>query len=188
MPSASQPPRDGQAPAWLVEQVYTPRRQRTVDLVRGAMTVLANRKERISLATLAAATKTADPGGQGVSESAILTNPEAYQVYAAQRTWQGPRRRHAAARAVAAEGPALPHPVKGQRDVGRVHQRYLHLSKATLVTRLVATEQAYAAVHARWLAQADTLLVWQLRAREAERQLAEPTSSHTTAEHPDATA
>ena len=79
MPSPSQLLHDGQAPAWLVEQVYAPRRQRTVDLVRSALTALDKRKERISLATLAAATKAADPNGQGVWESAILTNPEAYQ-------------------------------------------------------------------------------------------------------------
>jgi hypothetical protein len=186
MPSPSQPPHDSAAPAWLVAQVYTPRRQRTVDLVRCALTRLAACKARISLATLAAATRAADPAGQGVSESAILTNPAAYQLYAAQRTWQGTATRRRAAPPAAAPVPAVVRPIKGQRDVARAHHRYLRLSKATLAARLVATEQAYAEVHARWLAQADTLLVWQLRARAAEQQVAEQTTTHSTREHHDA--
>jgi hypothetical protein len=186
MPSPSQLPRDGQAPAWLVAQVYTPRRQRTVDLVQRALTALTVRKVRISLATLAAATKAADPASQGISESAILTNAEAYQLYVAQRTWQGTGVRRIAAPTAAAPVPAVVHPIKGQRDVARAHHRYLRLSKAILAARLVATEQAYAEVHARWLAQADTLLVWQLRARAAEQQLAAQTTSYSTREHHDA--
>jgi hypothetical protein len=187
MPSPSQLLHDGQAPAWLVEQVYAPRRQRTVDLVRSALTALDKRKERISLATLAAATKAADPNGQGVSESAILTNPEAYQVYAARRTWRGTIPRRTTTHASPVPVPEKLTPVKGQRDVARALQRYRRLSKATLAARLVATEQAYAAAHARWLAQADTLLVWQLRAQEAERRLADQTVARTSQENHDAT-
>jgi hypothetical protein len=177
MASPSQPPPEGTAPVWLVEQVYGPRRERTVGLVRAALEALRRRGERISLATLAAATRAVDPDGCGVSESGILTNPEAYQAYVAVRSWQGHRPRRSPKRA--AYAPTVPpHPVNPGRDQMRVRQRYLRLSKATLAERLLRLEQAYAEVHARWLTQADTLLTWQLRAHEAERRLAEETKPH----------
>jgi hypothetical protein len=167
-----------------VAQVYEPRRQRTVDLVQGALATLVARQARISLATLAAATKAIDPEGQGVSESGILTNQEAYQAYVAQRTWQrAPQRRPPPA---LERLPRTRHPVKAQRNLARAQQRYLQLSKATLVARLLATEQAYAEVHARWLGQADALLEWQLRAREAERRLAAQAEPHARREDQDA--
>jgi hypothetical protein len=50
--------------------------------------------------------------------------------------------------------------VSADRDRGRARQRYLRLSKADLVERLLGAEQAYAEMESRWLKTADDLLAW----------------------------
>lgn len=54
-PSALKPESD--APIWLQEQVYMPKRQRTVDLIYQNVDALRRDKQRISLATVAAKSK-----------------------------------------------------------------------------------------------------------------------------------
>src|SRR5439155_11318720 len=46
-------------------------------------------RQRISLASIAAHSKTIDPTGQGVSESSVLNNDEARTLYEQHRTWKG---------------------------------------------------------------------------------------------------
>jgi hypothetical protein len=77
--SASKPESD--APVWLQEQVYMPKRQRTVDLVHQSVDALRKGKQRVSLATVAAKSKELDPEHRGISESAILDNQEARVYY-----------------------------------------------------------------------------------------------------------
>ena len=156
---------------WLEEHVYAPKRQRTVDLVTRAVdALLAERARdhgttRISLGTIVARSRQLDPAGKGISQTAILGNPEARAYYERHRT------------AALAPPPAPPRPavtappVAAGRDLTRVRRRYLRLGKAELVERLVATEQARASAHERWLAATDELLAWRLRAEEAERRL-----------------
>jgi hypothetical protein len=59
--------------------VYAKFRQRTVDLVKQSVDALRKDKQRVSLATVAAKSKDLDTegNGKGISESAILDNPEA---------------------------------------------------------------------------------------------------------------
>jgi hypothetical protein len=112
-----------------------------------------------SLAAIARVSKTVDPEDpKGISESAILHNEEAYAFY----------RRHTDHKRTARK--PLPHRridignnpirVNAERNRGRARQRYLRASKADLVERLLAAEQAYAEMETRWLKTADDLLVW----------------------------
>src|SRR5690242_18797713 len=77
--SASKP--DSDAPLWLQEQVYIPKRQRTIDLVQQSVDALRKDKQRVSLATVAAKSKELDSDHRGISESAILDNQEARAYY-----------------------------------------------------------------------------------------------------------
>src|SRR5260370_1999587 len=81
------------AHSWLVERVYEPKRERTIELVKRSIDVLLEQKERISLASIAAASKEVDPERQGVSESAILNNEQARVYYEQHRSWKGTRRK-----------------------------------------------------------------------------------------------
>lgn len=150
---------------WLEEHVYAPKRQRTVDLVTQAVDTLVAERARISLSTIVARSRQLDPAGKGISQTAILGNPAARAYYERHRTVALPP-------PPASPRPAVTNtPVRAGRDLARVRRRYLRLGKAELVDRLVATEQARASAHARWLAATDELLTWRLRAEEAERRL-----------------
>ncbi len=154
---------------WLEEKVYMKLRQRTIDLVRQSVDALLQDKQRVSLATVAAKSKELDPEHRGISESAILDNPEARAYYEHRRSWRGSARKRA--KPLAMTTPVSPGLVKPGRDEQRVRQRYLRMSKETLVDRLIATERTVAEQRERWLSQQDEALTWRLRAETAEAQL-----------------
>lgn len=105
----------------------------------------------------------------GISESAILDNPEARAYYEQHRSWRGSSRKRAKPLVVAS--PASSGAVKPGRDEQRVRQRYLRMSKEVLVERLITTERTLAEQRERWLIQQDEMLTWRLRAEEAEARL-----------------
>ena len=170
MPRSSTSSRaNGASPAhgWLAERVYVPKRERTIELVKRSVDALVGQRERVSLASIAATSKTIDPERQGVSESAILGNAQARAYYEQHRSWKGTPRKRAAARAPSSH----PGHIKPNRDLEHIRQRYMRMSKAALVDRLLTVEQAYAERQERWLVQQDELLQWRLRAEQAEARL-----------------
>jgi len=146
-------------------------RQRTSDLVRQSVDALLQDKQRVSLATVAAKSKELDPEHRGISESAILDNPEARAYYEHRRSWRDSTRKRA--KPLAGTTPTSPGLVKPGRDEQRVRQRYLRMSKEALVERLIVTERTLAEQRERWLAQQDEALTWRLRAETAEAQIHE---------------
>ena len=165
---ASKPESD--APVWLQEQVYMPKRQRTIDLARQSVDALRKDKQRVSLATVVAKSKELDTegNGKGISESAILDNQEARAYYEQHRSWQGSSRKRAKPLVVASSVQLLA--IKPGRDEQRVRQRYLRMSKEALVERLITTERTLAEQRERWIGQQDEVLTWRLRAETAEAQ------------------
>ena len=156
---------------WLEEKVYTHLRQRTIDLVKRSVDALHKEKQRVSLSTVAAKSKELDVegNGKGISESAILDNQEARAYYEQHRSWRGSPRKRAKPPIVASS--ASPGAVKLGRDEQRVLQRYLRMSKETLVERLITAERTQTEQRERWLGQQDEVLTWRLRAEAAEAQL-----------------
>jgi len=155
------------AHSWLVERVYEPKRERTIELVKRSVDSLLEQKERISLASIAATSKKLDPAGQGISESAILGNEQARAHYERHRNWKGAQRKRFTVVATTSH----PGHVKPDRDLAQVRQRYVRMGKAVLVDRLLAVEQVYAEQQECWLVQQDELLQWRLRAEAAETRL-----------------
>jgi hypothetical protein len=146
-----------EAPAWL-GAIYTARRERTADLVRTSIETLQKERKPVSIASVVAVSRQVDPLGKGVSESALLHNPEARADYEAHRTWKGGRRGRVPPRGRS----SAPMSVKPDRDLTRARLRYLRLSKHELVERLLAVEQACAEYEQRWLRTADELFAWML--------------------------
>jgi hypothetical protein len=161
----------GQAPTWLDAAVYTPKRQRTVEVVKQAVDTLVERRKldgitRISLNTIVATARQQDPTGRGIAHTAILENEEAYAYYKRYRTASKPSKR------LPATKKAETRPViKEGRDQRRVRQRYMKWNREELVDQLILMEQQYAQLHERWLTTNDSVLEWQLRAERAEAQL-----------------
>ncbi len=148
----------GNAPEALVP-IYDARRRRTIDLVTTSIEALRADRLVVSLASIARRSRSLDQSGRGVSETAILRNPEARALYQAHRTaaGRGHRRRAASERGAS---PILPTDVT--RDLGRTRQRYMRLSKDELVERTLAAEQAFAQERVHRLRTADELVTWML--------------------------
>lgn len=157
------------APAWLAEQVYTPKRQRTIDLVQQSVEVLRLEKARISLSSIVAKSKEIDPTGAGVSESAILTNETARAHYEQHRSWK--RQRRPPTSSEKPEKRSQTGSVKLTRDEVRARQRFQRLSKRDLVDRLLMAEHSAAEWEQCFLAHQDDILCWRLRAEAAEKRL-----------------
>ncbi len=157
-----------QAPTWLDEAVYAPKRQRTFDFVKRAVDTLVEQRQqdgttRISLNSIVATAKQLDPAGQGIAHTSILENEEAYAYYKRFRTDSKPQKRERTRR----NDDSAP-VIKADRDQSRVRQRYMKLNRAELVDQLLCVEQQYAQLHERYLAVNDQLLEWQLRAEQVE--------------------
>jgi hypothetical protein len=147
----------GEAPAWL-GAIYTARRERTAHLVRTSIETLQKERKPVSIASVVAVSPQLDPLGRGVSESALLHNPEARADYEVHRTWKRSRSGRVAPPGRSSE----PTSVKPDRDLTRARLRYLRLSKRELVERLLAVEQACGEHEQRWLRTADELFAWML--------------------------
>lgn len=163
------PSNDSAAPAWLAEQVYQPKRQRTADLVQRSVEALRSEKARISLASITAKSRVLDPTGAGISESAILANEAARAYYEQHRSWKRQRQLPTSPQKPGKRIPAGS--VKLTRDEVRARQRYHRLSKDTLVDQLLTTERNAAELEQRWLSHQDDVLCWRLRAEAAEKRL-----------------
>lgn len=159
-----------QAPTWLNEAVYEPKRQRTFEVVKRAVDALLEQRKldgatRISLNTIVAMAKQQDPEGRGIAHTAILENEEAYAYYKRHRTASKPAKqqpkRNIQTKPV----------IKAERDERRVRQRYMRSNREELVDQLIFVEQQYAQLHERWLSMNDKVLEWQLRAEQAEARL-----------------
>lgn len=171
---------ESSAPVWLAEQVYEPKRQRTIDLVRQSVEALHREKVRISLASIAARSRELDPTGAGISESAILTNVDARAYYEQHRSWKHQRRPPTSSQKPEKRLPTGS--VKLTRDEVRTRQRYQRFSKDELVDWLLAAERNAAEWEQRWLAHQDDVLCWRLRAEAAEKRI--HLTSPTTAQEP----
>jgi hypothetical protein len=165
----SRAPDDHEPHPWLEEKVYAKLRQRTIDLVKRSVDALRKDKQRVSLSSVAAKSRELDPAQRGVSESAILDNQEARAYYEQHRSWHGTHKRRT--KPLAGASPAQAGPTKPDRNEHRARQRYLRMSKETLVERLLAVERTLAQQRERWLAQQDEALTWRLRAEAAEARL-----------------
>lgn len=154
---------------WLQDQVYEPRRQRTIVLVRQAIDGLNeirkhDPKQRISVTTVLAQTRVIDSTGVGVSETGLRGNQEAWDYFCRYRTWRHPTR---------TKGSKQPGTlrIKHNRDLETTRRQYMRYPKSDLVQRLIHVEQAYADREARWLEHQDEILEWRQRALLAEQRI-----------------
>ena len=154
---------------WLKEKVYDPKRRRTLDLVTRSIDSLMKDRARVSLAALSARSKEIDPDGRGISEAAILKNEEARIYYEQHRSWKAASGSRPRTREPNAE--RVPVRIKSDRDAAHVRHRYLKLTKAELVERLLAVENAHAVLQEHWLQLNEEILDYQL---QAERPQAQP--------------
>jgi hypothetical protein len=136
-----------------------------VELVQRSVSLLLAEHQPVSLAAVAGRSRSTDvdPSGKGVSESAILNNPDARAYYEAHRLWKAVKQPAARPRTAVldASSASSPH-VKLGRDANRTRQRYQRWDRRALAERLVLVEQAYADLE-QYLSQTTSqLFTWML--------------------------
>ena len=116
-------------------------------LVKDAVDQLVKEKQTVTIEAICQKSLVLDPEGRGVKKSAILENSEAHAYYQEHSTsYQAAKKRNRKTRMSSAPDPQ-PLRIDPNRNVDRARLRYLHLTKAEIVERLLTVEQAYADLH-----------------------------------------
>lgn len=129
---------------WLAT-IHQKKLDRTTKLVSEAIAQLQLKGERISVASIVAASRKVDPNGLGISHTALLNNPHAREEYERHRNWKPHRTR----KTRKLDESPFPVPVKLTRNRASARRRLLKLSKAELVDRLILLQCAYADAYKR---------------------------------------
>jgi hypothetical protein len=134
---------------WLLKY-YQEKRQRTIRLVKAAVDHLVKEKQTVTIEAICRESVAIDTEGRGVKKSAVLENPEAHTYYREHSTsYQNMQvhKRQGAKKATRRKTEAQPLRIDANRDVDRARYRYVQLTKAEIVERLLTVEQAYAEMH-----------------------------------------
>lgn len=115
---------------WL-HVLYQARRERTVTLVKAAVDRLVGEGKTVTIEAICQVSREVDPEGKGIKKAGVLGNAEAYAYYQQHSTTyqQAHRKLRHAPRQQPTRSTTLPH-IDLDRDVTRVHQRYVKLSKS----------------------------------------------------------
>jgi hypothetical protein len=131
---------------WLLKH-YQEKRERTITLVKAAVDQLVNEQQTVTIEAICHKSLALDPEGRGIKKSAILENAEAHAYYQKHSSsYQTMKQRNRKQRRKPLSPDPQPLRIDPNRDVDRVRYRYLQLTKAEIVERLLTVEQAYAEV------------------------------------------
>lgn len=156
---------------WLLKH-YEEKRERTARLVKASVDQLVKEGEIVTIDAICRVSPGLDPEGRGVKKSAILENPEAHEYYREHSTsyqTAKKRNRRGVRKGTSSAPAAQPLRIDPQRDVERVRYRYIQMTKAEIVERLLMVEQAYAEAHQQ-LAQLQFQLIERKQQREEEQR------------------
>jgi hypothetical protein len=149
---------------------YEAKRQRTVRLVKTAVDQLVEEKQTVTIEAICQKSLVLDPEGRGVKKSAILENSEVHAYYQEHSTsYQAAKKRNRKRRMSSAPDPQ-PLRIDPNRNVDRARLRYLQMTKAEIVERLLTVEQAYADLHLQLSQLQFQLLEQEQKLVEEQRQ------------------
>jgi hypothetical protein len=117
-------------------------------LVQRAIQDLKDRGLSISISAIVSCTKALDPDDAGVSQSALLNNPEARSAYEKNRNWLPKRSRRE--NVIHMESPYRV--INNTIDVASARRRLHQLTKGELITRLLDLERVCARLQSTVLA------------------------------------
>jgi murein L,D-transpeptidase YcbB/YkuD len=161
-----------------LEKHYAAQRERTTTLVVQAIDALRRENARISLSSIARKSRELDSDGKGISEAAILKNPEAHDYYREHRSWQ---------KSSAELASTNLDQIRWGRDDKRAHSRYKNrYTKDELVEQLVAAERRFLDMRETLHEQGEELLLVQSHADRIEAELDEIKAHKNGAHSPSA--
>jgi len=116
-------------------------------LVKAAVDQLVKEQQTVTIEAICRTSVEVDPERRGVKKSAVLENAEAHDYYRKHSTsYQTMKQRKRSQRGNPSTSAPQPLRIDPNRDVDRARYRYLQLTKAEIVERLLAVEQAFAEV------------------------------------------
>lgn len=123
---------------WL-KSLYDKKRNRSYEL--GA---------KASYRTVALKSKEIDPNGKGIHQNTIINNKELHDYFIQHSTTKSYKPRNKANKPLLGDLDAFKH-IKQDRDIERVRQRYMQLTKPDLVELIIRMEQYISHQNQHWL-------------------------------------
>ncbi|MBP1960843.1 hypothetical protein [Paenibacillus aceris] len=136
---------------WLQES-YEKRKARSLELGIRAINELNKEEKQISYRTVSDKSKEIDPYGMGIHQNTIRKNQELLKYFRSHSTTKAKtsETRKKSQKPLNDELDAFRH-IKQDRDVDRVRQRYMQLTKQELIDLLIRMEQYVAHQNQHWL-------------------------------------
>jgi hypothetical protein len=134
---------------WL-QASYDKRKSRSVELGVKAIDELIKEGKSVSYRTVSDKSKAIDPEGIGIHQNTIRKNPELHNHFLKLCTTKAYRPRKRSYKPLDDDLDAFKH-IKEDRDIDRVRQRYMQLTKPELVDLLIRMEQYIAYQNQYWL-------------------------------------
>ncbi len=134
---------------WL-ESLYNKKRSRSYELGVTAITVLFNEGKTVSYRTVALKSKEIDPDGKGIHQNTITNNKELHDYFLQFSTTKAYKARKKSNKSFLGDLEEFKH-IKSDRDLDRVRQRYMQLTKPDLVELIIRMEQYISHQNQTWL-------------------------------------
>lgn len=136
---------------WL-ESLYDKKRSHSYELGVKAITALINEGKTVSYRTVALKSKEIDPDGKGIHQNTITNNKELHDYFLQYSTTKAYKTRKKSNKPLLGDLEVFKH-IKPDRDIERVRQRYMQLTKPDLVELIVRMEQYISHQNQIWLKQ-----------------------------------
>ncbi|KEZ49899.1 hypothetical protein [Metabacillus indicus] len=140
-------------PVWLKDS-HLRRSNRSIELGKQAINQLINKGEPITYTAIAEQSKEIDPEGKGIHPNTIRTNEQLYEYYKQHsKTHKQKRNRKNPVfnRSINSNDWGFSK-IKTGRNPDNLKRKYMKLTKAELVQRLILTEEFIAENNTKWVA------------------------------------
>ncbi|MCR8645900.1 hypothetical protein NV379_24985 [Paenibacillus sp. N1-5-1-14] len=134
---------------WL-QASYDEKKNRSFELGVKAIDALSNEGKSVSYRTVSDKSKEIDPDGKGIHQNTIRNNKELHNHFLKHSTTKVYKPLKRSHKPLNDDLDAFKH-IKQDRDIDRVRQRYMQLTKPELVDLLVRMEQYIAHQNQTWL-------------------------------------
>lgn len=134
---------------WL-QASYDRRKSRSFEFGVKAIDALIKEGKSVSFRTVSDKSKEIDPAGAGIHQNTIRKNQELHKYFLKHRTAKAYKPLKRSYKPLEDDLDAFKH-IKQDRDIDRVRQRYMQLTKPELVDLLIRMEQYIAYQNQYWL-------------------------------------
>lgn len=134
---------------WL-ESIYDKKKNRSYELGVEAITALLNEGKTVSYRTVSLRSKEIDSEEKGIHPNTIINNKKLHDFFLRFSTTKAYKARKITTKPLLDDLEDFKH-IKSDRDINRVKQRYMQLTKPNLVEMIIRMEQYISHQNQHWL-------------------------------------